>query len=151
MIRTSGFQIIIEEGMKEKGKRKKEKEKGRSYWEGMRHPIGLSSDSLVIGANSALSGFHFHGGREIRHRCGFREEKGQRVESRASLGGPTWPKRIIMQLRHAKNVSRPAVAYTPLTAINAHEILAQSSSGIIIIDPRSWTVNVYAGFHTGFS
>lgn len=53
MIRTSGFQIIIEEGMKEKGKRKKEKEKGRSYWEGMRHPIGLSSDSLVIGANSA--------------------------------------------------------------------------------------------------
>lgn len=56
----------------------------------------------------ALSGFHFHGGREIRHRRGFREEKGQRVGSRASLGGPTWPKRIIMQLRHAKNVSRPA-------------------------------------------
>lgn len=27
MIRTSGFQIIIEEGMKEKGKKKKEKEK----------------------------------------------------------------------------------------------------------------------------
>lgn len=51
MIRTSGFQIIIEEGMKEKGKKKKEK--GRSYWEGMRRPIGLSSDSLVIGANSA--------------------------------------------------------------------------------------------------